>query len=167
MRFEIIVCDGELWAAIPASDLYVLSDELIQRIKTIFELPTAATHPAIAISDVSHVPPPRALPSGAGTVRHSRSPAVPSSSCIGRVSADKPKASATTRPGSFADLVLAAFRTLGEADIAAVRDCIEERFPGSLGDDPEKQIGTCIYATLSYKGLIEKVDGKRGYWRAI
>ena len=62
-----------------------------------------------------------------------------------------------------AAVVLQAIRMLGEADVRAIVDHL-----GGLGilpdsDDPERTVANSIFGAL--RGQLEKVDGKRGFWR--
>ena len=61
--------------------------------------------------------------------------------------------------------VLDLIRAKGDADVAAIVEALEaEGFP--FGEDRIRQVSGIFHIQLRPKGLIEKVEGKRGYWKA-
>jgi hypothetical protein len=61
--------------------------------------------------------------------------------------------------------VLEIIKAKGEADVAAVVEVLEkEGYP--FGDSPQRQVAGVFHGQLRVKGLIEKVEGRFGWWKA-
>ena len=70
----------------------------------------------------------------------------------------------TAQTGASA-IVLRALEVIKEGDIRAILDQVEAQHISIDSEEPEKTIANALYQTLKPKGLVERVDGKRGVWK--
>ena len=148
--------NGQKFIAFPADELFEVCGVMRDLIKSMMSLPSAPRQEPVVGRKKEAEP---TIPSPRVSTQKKPAP-------IKRVaSASSSEATRAAKPNGAAALVLDALRDIGEGDIRAILDRLEARKISIESDDPEKTAASALYQTLGPKHLVEKVEGKRGWWR--
>lgn len=175
---RIIEVDGVRYFCFPAEEAIAIFSDLCARmeevsrvgapVRTLRTNGTGIQHPTDSEANLSEQAIEAAVICAPVTPTRVKAASAPVAAVVRSPERQPPRDSTPSRAVAASTVysqVLQVIKFLGECDIAAIVAEMEQRgLP--LGEDPEKQVGNAIHASLKPKGLIEKT-GKFGYWRAV